>query len=200
MVTPLQYKIYHFIAHYKDDNGYSPSFTEIAQGVGLSPRSVSLVSRSVQALAQAGLVTFPRKGYRALSVVRPDKNFTYPILGRIAAGKPIEAVTETQYLDLNTMLGTGGEHFVLQVKGDSMVEDGILDNDFVICRATQKAQENDIVVALIDHHEATLKRISYQLKGWITLIPANSQLKPKSYQPERIHIQGVQVGLLRLKK
>ncbi len=120
-----------------------------------------------------------------------------PIVGRVSAGTPIEAVADHHFIDMSTLF-QGQNHFALQVKGNSMVEDGILEDDLIICRHTDFAKEGDIVVALIDQHNTTLKRISYKVKGMVTLIPSNIEMKPRAYLPERIQVQGVYVGLIRL--
>jgi repressor LexA len=122
-----------------------------------------------------------------------------PLLGRIAAGTPIVAIENKQFIDLEALLPTEG-HFILEVNGDSMIDEGILNGDLVICKHTQQAREGDIVVALIDEEEATLKSLSYKIQDRLTLIPANPALKPKAYLPHRVQIQGVFTGLLRLKR
>lgn len=198
MVTPVQQKIYEYIKSYLGEHGYSPSLAEIAKGIGISPKSVSLVSRSIHALVEAGRLRFAKKGYRNLQLVE-DESLTLPLVGRIAAGTPIEAIEDRQTVDFGEFI-KGGNYYALEVKGDSMIEEGIFDGDIVICRRTQQATEGDIVVALIDALEATLKRISFQIKNHITLIPANPTLKPKAYQPCRVQVQGVYVGLLRMRK
>lgn len=196
MATPLQNKIFQFIKTYLDVHGYSPSFEEIAVGVGISARSVSLVSRSVHALVDEGRLVFYKKGHRNLKL--PDSQpFSLPLLGKIAAGSPIEAIPDYRAIDVGWLL-KGETHFVLEVKGDSMIDEGILNGDFVICKHASVAKEGDIVVALVDQSDATLKRVSYQVKGMITLIPENPHLKPKAYLPNRIQIQGLFIGLLRL--
>src|SRR5579885_504515 len=187
MVTRIQHKIYEFIRQYIEQYGYSPSLEEIALGIGISPNSISLVSRSIRALVAAGRLRFHKKGYRNLQVIN-DEGFSLPLMGRIAAGEPIEAIENRQTVDLSKLL-RGEDHFVLEVKGDSMVEEGIFDGDLVICRRTKQAREGEIVVALIDEQDATLKRISYKISHHITLVPANPALKPKAYSPQRIQVQ-----------
>lgn len=194
-MTPLQHKIHGYIGEYINQHGYSPSLTEIASGIGISPNSISLISRNIHALVAAGELKFNRKGYRNIQLGETDP--AVPVIGRIAAGTPIEAIENRQTIDL-TSLFNQDEHFMLEVKGDSMVEEGILDGDYVICRPTKSVKEGDIVVALIDQQDATLKRLSYKIPERITLIPANPNLKPKAYLPHRVQIQGVFVGLLRL--
>jgi repressor LexA len=199
MVTPLQQKIYDYICQYIDQNHYSPSLAEIANGIGISPNSISLISRSIHALIEAGRLKFHKKGYRNLQVVEREEGLLLPLVGRIAAGIPIEAIQDKQMINLSAWL-KGDDHFVLEVKGDSMIGEGILDGDLVICKQAKQAHENDIVVALIDGQEATLKRLSYKIQDRITLIPANPSLKPTAYLSHRVQVQGVFVGLLRLMK
>lgn len=198
MVTPLQYRIYEFIRQYSHDQGYAPSLAEIAQGIGISAKSVSLISRSIHALVEAGRLVMDKKGYRNIGVVE-DQQFCLPLLGRIAAGAPIAAIEDKQFIHFDALL-QGEDRFVLQVKGDSMIDEGIWDGDLIVCQSVARAREGDIVVALIDQQETTLKTISYQVPDRITLIPANSSLKPKAYLPQRIQVQGIYVGLVRLKK
>jgi repressor LexA len=196
-MTPLQHKIHKLIGEYVAEHGYSPSLTEIASGIGISSKSISLISRHIHALVAAGELQFHRKGYRNIQVRKLADRQSLPVIGRIAAGHPMEAIEHKQTMDLGALFKSD-EHFMLEVKGDSMVEEGILDGDFVICRSCERAQEGEIVIALIDQQDATLKRLSYQIPDRITLIPANTAMKPKAYLPHRVQIQGIWVGLLRL--
>lgn len=205
-MTPTQKKILTFIQGYSDEYGYSPSLTEIARGIGISPNSISLISRNIHALAKVGHLKFYKTGYRNVQVIKAfqkafqkatDHEFSLPLMGCIAAGAPMEAIEDQQAIDLSALFSRK-EHFLLKVKGESMVEEGILDGDLVICKPAKDAREGEIVVALIDQHEATLKRLSYKIKDRITLVPANPALKPKAYLPHRVQIQGVFIGLLRL--
>ncbi len=196
MTTPLQVKVYDYICNYIHKHNYSPTLVEIASGIGISPRSVSLVSRCLRELADRGLLRFYKKGARNIEIIA-QSSLSLPLLGCIAAGSPIEAIPGTEIIDIGSLL-QGTANFVLKVKGDSMIDEGILDGDFVICKSTQSAKEGEIVVALINQADATLKRISYKIADKVTLIPANPNLKPRSYSPERVQIQGVYVGLLRM--
>jgi repressor LexA len=197
MATEMQHRICEFIRQYIDQYGYSPSLTEIAIGIGISANSISLISRNIHALVNAGELKFHKKGYRNIQLADTNDS-SLPLVGRIAAGMPIEAIEDKQAINLSAFFARDN-HFVLEVKGDSMMEEGILDGDFVICRQAKQALEGDIVVALIDDDAATLKRLSYKIQDRITLIPANAALKPKAYLPHRVQIQGVLAGLLRLK-
>lgn len=198
MTTPTQHKIYEFIRAYIAEQGYSPSLAEIARGIGISPKSISLVSRHIHALVDTGRLNFYKKGYRNIQVTGTD-GLSLPLVGRIAAGLPIEAIEDKQSINLGALF-VDADHFMLEVRGNSMVEEGIFDGDLVICKPTQQAREGDIVVALIDGQEATLKRLSYKVQDRVTLIPANVAFKPKAYLPHRVQVQGLFVGLLRLKR
>jgi repressor LexA len=195
MTTPTQFKIYEFVSRFMQQHEYAPSLQEIAVGIGISPRSLSLVSRYLRALEQDGLLKINKKGYRKIQLKNTTR-MRLPLVGRIAAGAPIEAITEADMVDVATML-QADDLYVLEVKGDSMIDEGIWDGDKVICKRQDTARENDIVVALIDNQDATLKRISYKLQDKITLLPANSKLKPQVYPASRVQIQGIFIGLLR---
>lgn len=198
MVTPTQHKIYQFIQQFMQEQGFAPSLQEIAQGIGISPRSKSLISRYVHALESEGLLKLGDKGYRNIQLTHSHQ-LTLPMVGRIAAGAPLEAIAQSEVLDLGALL-LGKDHYVLEVKGDSMIEEGILDGDKVICKRQSTANEGDIVVALVDNLSATLKRIRYKSEEEIVLLPANSKLKPQIYAASRVQIQGIFIGLLRLYK
>jgi len=119
-----------------------------------------------------------------------------PLLGRIAAGRPLEAVEERETLSLGDF-ARGGNSFVLQVKGSSMIEDHIMDGDYVVCEQTQVANAGDIVVALIGGEEATLKRFYREAAGKIRLQPANSEMEPIFVAASDLKIQGRVIGVLR---
>jgi repressor LexA len=119
-----------------------------------------------------------------------------PLVGRIAAGLPIEAIEDHEQLAVPAGLLGAGDHYALQVVGDSMIEAGIFDGDFALIRACDEAREGDIVVALIDGENATLKYF-HREKGMIRLDPANSLHAPQRYLPSRVKIQGRLAGLLR---
>jgi repressor LexA len=121
---------------------------------------------------------------------------TLPLLGRIAAGRPIEAIPGEDEIDLSEFF-VNRDRFVLRVQGDSMIEDGILDGDMVIVEKRETAENGEIVVALIDGIEATLKRLQKNRDGSVTLRPANSQMPPMRYPAARVRIQGIVVGQFR---
>jgi len=136
-----------------------------------------------------------QRGVR-LRIPDEDDLLTLPLLGRIAAGHPIEALENPQDLEVPRQLRGNGRCYVLQVRGDSMIEEGILDGDWVVVEQQDHARDGEIVVALIDGEEATLKRIEQTPTACI-LHPANSSLASLSYAPERVRIQGVVTGQMR---
>lgn len=200
MLTSTQQKIYEIIKKYVQENGVSPSLREIASILGVSTKSVSLISRYLTVLEQQGYIKLLPNRQRNIQLVdrEPSTMMGIPLLGRIAAGKPIEAITDHAVLDFQPFF-RDDKLFALEVKGDSMIDDGIFDGDKVICRSQQTAREGEVVVALINQQEATLKRISYKTKDHITLIPANSSMTQQIFPSQWVTIQGVMVALWRLR-
>ncbi len=194
MSTDLQENMYKFISEYLMLHSQSPKYSEITAAMKISPKSKSLVTRSLRALNKEGRIELKKIG-RKVSITLPQKNLL--LIGKISAGLPIEAIEDNQIIDIKDLLD-GSEKFALQVKGNSMIEDGIFDGDYIICKKTHLANEGEIVVALIDQLNTTLKRISFKVKGMITLVPSNIEMKPRAYAPERIQIQGIYAGLIRL--
>lgn len=194
MSTSFQDNLYKFISDHLALYGQSPNYKEITMAMGISPKSKSLITRSLRALNSQGKISLKREGRKVVITLASQH---LPLVGKISAGLPIEAIQENEMMDIKSLL-EGEGRFALKVKGNSMIEEGILDGDFIICKKMQAAKEGDIVVALIDQLNTTLKRISYKVNGMITLIPANLEMKPRAYAPDRIQIQGIYIGLLRL--
>lgn len=174
----------------------APTLDELCRALGL--RSRGSMHKHVQALVAAGLVeplSGKQRGVRLRAA--PDHELsTLPLLGRIAAGRPIEALEDPQELEVPMQLRGKGRCYVLQVRGDSMVDEGILDGDWVVIEQREHARDGEIVVALIDGEEATLKRIE-QTPSVCILHPANPALAPMRYAPERVQIRGVLKGQMR---
>lgn len=196
MLTMSQRRTYEFIRQYISDNRFSPTVAEIAEGIGIKSRGV--VHRYLQALVSAGVITLTPNRHRNIRLMdSANEAGGLPLVGKIAAGSPIEAIEQYESVDVaNVFLGPN--RYALQVEGDSMIEDGIYDGDIVVCERASSADNGQIVVALIDQQEATLKRLMRTPDGMITLMPANAKLKPMVYEPERVTIQGIYVGLLRV--
>jgi repressor LexA len=199
MLTDSQRKTYQFICDFMEKFGYAPKLPEIAKGIGISSKGVA--HRYVQALAKQGLLKLIPHRHRGIELTK-QSGIGYkplPLLGKIAAGQPILAVEDEQQLDLASMF-SNQDLFALQVKGDSMIDAAILDGDIVLCQKQSVANNGDIVVALIDNQEATLKTFRQMSNGHIALIAANPSMPPKSYDPQRVKIQGVFKGLVRVTK
>ena len=203
MLTDRQRQTLNFINSFIDENGYPPKLKEIGEHLGITSRGT--VHRYIRALEDENLIRVSTGRSRGIELVDEvssgDKNIsdhenTLPVAGTIAAGSPIEAIEDQETINLNEFFVRPGR-FVLRVQGDSMIEDGIFDGDMVIMESCQTARDNEIVIALIDQEEATLKRIINNQDGSITLVPANSSMKPFRYSAERVSIQGKIVGQFR---
>ena len=207
MLTFQQEKLLKFITDYQKKNNVTPSFDEMKEGLDL--KSKSGIHRIVSALEERGYIKKLNNRARAIEIIKnvnlidtesgKNKNniISIPILGKIAAGLPIEAICDnTNYIELPETLLKKGEYFILNVEGDSMIEAGIFDGDQVVIRKANDANNGEIVVALIDNNEATLKRI-FKRGQQVALQPENSNYKTVIYGPDRIQIQGVLKHLIR---
>jgi repressor LexA len=219
MLTRKQHELLTYINERLHETGVSPSFEEMKDALDL--KSKSGVHRLISALEERGFIRRLPNRARALEVTRmPDAKGaavatagSAPVValpaaansndiielqlhGKIAAGTPIEALQGTDTLPVPAALLGPGEHYALQVAGDSMVEEGILDGDYALIRKTDIARDGEIVVALINKEEATLK--TFRREGsMIRLDPANRQYDPQRYRPEQVQVQGRLAGLLR---
>jgi repressor LexA len=224
-LTRRQFEVLSFIRTFSEQKGYSPSFDEIRQGLTLSSlatvhkhintlerkgciardynRSRSIEILSMQPRGESGRHS-PRvegaKGFRA-SRTRPgatqrEMRFELPLLGRIAAGKPIESVPTDETLSLGDFVGSKNV-YVLKVRGDSMIDDHICDGDFVVVESVADALNGETVVALVDDNDSTLKRFYREKNGKIRLQPSNPDMPPMVYDAQRVKIQGRVIGVLR---
>lgn len=224
MLTAKQHELLHFIQQKLDAGGISPSFEEMKEALGL--KSKSGIHRLISALEERGFLRRLPNRARALEViklpegskpaVRNDSDNVVPLRkpapamrpiaandivevplhGKIAAGVPIEAFEDHNHLSVPAALLGSGEHYALEVSGDSMVEAGIFDGDYALIQKASTAREGDIVVALVDGQDATLKY--FRREGpMIRLDPANSAYEPQRYPADRVIVQGRLSGLLR---
>jgi repressor LexA len=219
MLTRKQHELLCYIDGHLRDSGVSPSFEEMKEALDL--KSKSGVHRLISALEERGFIRRLPNRARALEVVKmPEMKagagpvasgsaaatlpapansndiVELPLHGKIAAGTPIEALQGTDTLPVPAALLGPGEHYALEVAGDSMVEEGILDGDYALIRKTDSARDGEIVVALINNEEATLK--TFRREGsMIRLDPANRSYDPQRYRPEQVVVQGRLAGLLR---
>ncbi|HEY8476324.1 MAG TPA: transcriptional repressor LexA [Chloroflexota bacterium] len=201
-LSDRQRRILDFIAAYTSEHGFPPSIREIGQAVGIS--STSVVDYNLRVLEREGHIRRARDVSRGVVVDSsrtPPRTVQVPVLGRIAAGEPIEAVEgHPDTLELPANLAPEG-CYALQVKGESMIEDLIADGDIVVVRPQETANNGDIVVALLADERfaegvATLKRF-YRERDRIRLQPANSAMAPMFVDPERVRVQGKVVALFR---
>ena len=223
MLTRKQHELICFINDRLNDTGVSPSFEEMKEALDL--KSKSGVHRLISALEERGFIRRLANRARALEVLKmPERSdakaavaktsgdnvvamaprapapandvIEIPLHGRIAAGVPIEALEGATKLPVPAALLGAGEHYALEVAGDSMVEAGILDGDYALIRKAETARDGDIVVALIDEAEATLK--FFRKEGaMVRLDPANRSYDPQRYRPYQVRVQGKLAGLLR---
>ncbi len=194
--TPKQNKILAFIDSHTEREGYPPSQHEIARAFGF--RSLGTVQNYLVRLERDGLLSRNRNARRGLSVVRPAAagGVELPLAGTVAAGRPIEAVETPDSIEVPASMVGPGENFVLRVRGDSMIADGILDGDYVVVRRQAAAENGQTVVVLI-RGEATVKRF-HRLGARIELRPANPAMLPIVVEAEEsFRIEGVVVGVIR---
>jgi repressor LexA len=214
MLTKKQHELLLFIHKHLQKHGVSPSFDEMKAALELKSKSgihrlitgleergfirrLAHRARAVEVLRLPDDMTPAASGPRVLPMANPSSSRRYTLYGRIAAGTPIEALRDyDNYVDVPTSLLGQGDHYALEVEGDSMIDAGILDGDTVVIERTNTAENGAIVVALIDSEEATLKRLRRK-GGAVALEPANKSYETRIFPPERVRIQGRLVGLLR---
>ena len=216
MLTRKQHELLLYIDKHLSATGVSPSFEEMKDALDL--KSKSGVHRLISALEERGFIRRLPNRARALEVLKVpetkaaspagmgaplrvpqaanDAIIDLPLHGRIAAGTPIEALQGTDTLPVPAALLGPGEHYALEVAGDSMVDEGILDGDFALIRRQDTARDGEIVVALVNNEEATLKTFRHEGQ-MIRLDPANRLYDPQRYRPDQVQIQGRLAGLLR---
>jgi repressor LexA len=196
VVTRRQKQIVDFVQAYLRRHGYAPSLEEIGRHLGLA--SIATVHKHLMRLEGRGIIR--RRAHQSRSLEVLDRAGTggampVPLLGRVAAGRPIEPVEAAETVTLPEELVGKGETFALRVSGDSMIGDGILDGDVVVVEARPDASNGATVVALVNG-EATVKRF-YRRRGRIHLVPANERIEPIVAHPANVQIRGVVIGLLR---
>jgi repressor LexA len=195
-LTRRQTEIYNYLLENAEYFDHPPTLDELCQALGLASRGS--LHKHIQALVRAGLVDpvdGSHRGIRLAEAPAPQEE-GIPLLGTIAAGRPIEAVAQPEYLQVPGELLGSKPCYVLRVRGDSMIEAGILDGDYVVIEQCDSACNGEVVVALVNNEEVTLKRIE-QTPGRVILHPANAAMEPMTYAPELVQVQGVLRGLLR---
>lgn len=201
-LTRKQQDIFEYLINNYANFSYPPTLDEVCVELGLNSRGS--LHKHIKALIEAGLIeALDRKqtGIRLTEKAKQymqsdDESMGTPFVGFIAAGKPIEAIEQVSYINIPDQIKTEKSCYILQIKGESMIEEGIFDGDWVIIEQRSSARNGEIVVALIDKSEATLKFIE-QYPHETLLIPANSNMSAMKYKPEQVEIQGVLVGQMR---
>lgn len=213
-LTKRQYRVLAFLDSFVRGNGYCPSFDEVRKALGLA--SLATVHKHMNTLQRKGYIRRDPNRSRSIEVIdrspmmeagalkaesgnelEPEKSASsLPLLGRIAAGRPVEAFANQESLSLQEFVGKKNV-YVLQVKGDSMIEDHICDGDYVVVESTSRADNGDTVVALVEGSEATLKRFYREGDGRLRLQPANSSMAPIFMEQGELEIQGRVIGVLR---
>jgi repressor LexA len=210
-LTRRQKEVLDFIASFVRENGYSPSYDEIARGLSLA--SLATVHKHIQALETKHYL---KRGFNQSRSIEIGSRYfddqqmyaktpkaapaamapVIPLIGRIAAGAPVEAVAGEASLEFSDFAGDS-DTYALEVRGDSMIEDHICSGDYVLIKRTQEVRDGDIVVALVKGSETTLKRYFKEPGGLVRLQPANSSMSPIIIQAEDLEIQGKLLAVLR---
>lgn len=201
-LTRKQQELFDFLVQNQNMFLRPPTLEELCLAFGVKSRGS--LHTHIKALIEANLIEAPERKQRGIrltqyakTLVKPtDDTDRLPLVGTIAAGKPIEAIETITYMPVPEQLKTQKPCYVLKIKGDSMIEQGIFDGDWVIIEQRSHARNGEIVVALVNKAEATLKIIE-QYPHETLLIPANSQMQALHYKPEQVEIQGVLVGQMR---
>ena len=200
ILTRRQRDILRLLIDRREHYDYPPTISDLCRDAGV--RSRGSMHKQIQALVETGFIeplNGQQRGIRLTTKAQQqgsEQGSGLPFVGYIAAGEPIEAIENPESLEIPEQLRRGDNCFVLRVQGNSMIEEGIFDGDWIVVERREHARNGEIVVALIGGAEATLKRIQ-QRPGEIILYPANKDLEPMRYAPDQVQIQGVLVGQMR---
>lgn len=202
-LTRRQYEVLAFVRQFIQEQGFSPSYEEIANGLQIS--SLATVHKHLLSLEEKGLIRRAYNRSRSIDLVGPAPGpaapatptvSELPLVGRIAAGRPVEAIEHQETISLSDIT-RAREVYVLEVRGQSMIEEHILDGDYVLVEKAEKAENGQIAVALVDEAEATLKRFYHEAGGLVRLQPANATMEPIILPAHRVRVQGRVIGILR---
>jgi repressor LexA len=198
-LTKRQREILTYLANYSDEHGYAPSFEEIATQFNYN--SLATVHEHLTNLQRKGYIKRAYNESRGIELVPSDvlpRAMSLPLLGTVAAGLPIEAIQMPESIAVpEDLVRRGGNHYVLRVRGNSMIDEQIRDGDFVIVNEKNTADNGEMVIALIDGTSATVKKFYRERDGRIRLQPANETMNPIYVHENDISIQGIVVGVLR---
>ena len=197
-VTRRQKEILDFVGRHIDKKGYAPTLEEIGSHFGLS--SLATVHKHLTNLQAKGLIHREASRSRALELVPSDvqvQSVELPLLGRVAAGSPIEAISGTETIFVPEDMVGRRETYVLQVRGDSMIDEQIRDGDYVIVESRRSVRDGEMVIALVEGDSVTLKKFYREAGGKVRLQPANARVEPIIVSEDDLRIQGVVIGVLR---
>jgi repressor LexA len=198
-LTKRQREILSYLESHIQSRGYAPSFEEIAEH--FSFQSLATVHEHLTNLERKGFIRRSYNESRSIEVLPPrgiSGATELPLLGVVAAGMPIEAVLHQETLAVpDAMIPTRGPNYALRVRGDSMIDEHILDGDCVVVHGRQTADNGEMVIALVNGSEATVKKFYREPGGWVRLQPANPTMQPLRFPESDIMIQGVVVGVIR---
>ncbi len=198
-LTKVQREILNYLTAYNEQNGYAPSFEEIAESFDYS--SLATVHEHLTNLERKGYIERSFNESRAINILPTEaapRAIELPLLGAVAAGYPIEALDHGETVTVpDALVGRNGRHYVLRVRGMSMVDEQIRDGDFVVVNERQRADNGEMVIALIEGNSATVKKYYRERDGRIRLQPANETMQPMYLNENDVKIQGVVVGVLR---
>jgi repressor LexA len=198
-LTKRQKEILDFLEEFLTEQGYPPSFEEIAQHFGYG--SLATVHEHLENLKRKGYIRKSYNASRSIELVPAGHTVAaveLPLLGRVAAGLPIEAIEDRETVSVpEDMISRGGQHYVLRVRGDSMIDEQIRDGDFIIVNSRSLAQNGEVVVALVEGDSATVKKFYREGDGRVRLQPANVSMPPMYFPADDVTVQGVVVGVIR---
>jgi repressor LexA len=198
-LTKRQRQILDYLASYEGEHGYAPSFEEIAEQFGYN--SLATVHEHLSNLERKGYIKRAYNESRAIEILPSDalpKAIELPVLGAVAAGQPIEAFDATETIAVpDDFVRRAGSHYVLQVRGDSMIDDQITDGDYVVVHDRPSADNGEMVIAMLEDRGATVKRFYRERDGRIRLQPANQAMAPIYVREEHVRVQGIVVGVMR---
>ena len=198
-LTKIQKEIFDYIENFIRVKGYAPSMEEIARHFRYT--SLATVHKHLTHLQEKKLIRRKPNSSRSIELIPVDSDqqgWEVPLLGFVAAGKPIEAIQMNEVISVPPdMVARKGKTYVLQVRGDSMIDEQIRDGDYVIVEDRQTAENGEVVIALIDKEETTVKKFYREKNGNVRLQPANATMKPFTMPSERVKIQGIVIGILR---
>jgi repressor LexA len=198
-LTKRQREILTYLDTHIRDQGYAPSFEEIAERFGF--QSLATVHEHLTNLERKGYIRRAYNESRAIEVLPPKGTAgatEIPLLGLVAAGAPIESLLHNETLQVpDSMVPRRGPNYALKVRGDSMVDDHIVDGDFVVVHGRQTAESGEMVIALVNGTDATVKRYYREAGGWVRLQPSNPAMAPLRFPESDVLIQGVVVGVIR---